>query len=191
MVDPESLRGGGAEHRDRLLGGGGVQVAPLHDVDAQRVQQAEARRLDAQGVGFDGGDQRRAVDVAFDLPGLGDVFDRVDAGDHRGRHERQLGGLAGEALAVGDGQQVRAEAFDLCEQPGLAGGGQAEHGDDRGDADRDPQRGEPGTHAPGAKPDARDAREIGGAQLRRGELCGGGSREVAGRAHGDALRVLR
>ena len=113
MVDPESLRGRGAEHRDRLLGGGGVQVAALHDVDAERVQQAEARRLDAQGVGFDGGDQRRAVDVAFDVPRLGDVFDRVDAGDHRRRDERQLGGLAGEALAVGDRQQVRPEAFDL------------------------------------------------------------------------------
>ena len=113
MVDPESLRGRGAEHRCGLLGGGGVQVAALHDADAQRVQQAEARRLEAQGVGFDGGDQWRAVDIAFDVPRLGDVFHGVDAGDHRGRDEGQLGGLAGEALAVGDGQEVRPEAFDL------------------------------------------------------------------------------
>ena len=54
-----------------------------------------------------------AVHLAFDLPGLGDGFDRVDARDHRRRHERQLGGLAGEALAVGDRQQVRAEPVDL------------------------------------------------------------------------------
>ena len=117
MVDPESLRGRGAEHRDRLLGGGGVQVAALHDLDAERVQQAEARRLDFQRIGFDGGDQRRAVHLPFDLPGLRDGFDRVDTGDHRGRDQRQLGGLAGEALAVGDGQEVCPEAFDLFEQP--------------------------------------------------------------------------
>jgi hypothetical protein len=77
------------------------------------VQQAEARRLNAQGVGFDGGDEWRPVDIAFDLPRLGDVFDRVDAGDHRGRDKRQLCCLAGEALAVGDRQEVRPEAFDL------------------------------------------------------------------------------
>jgi hypothetical protein len=114
MVDPESLRGGGAEHRGRLLGGGGVQVAALHDVDAQRAQQAEARSLNVQGVGFDCRNQRRVVDVAFHGPGLGDVFDGVDTGDHRGRGERQLGGLAGKALAVGYSQEVGPEAFDLC-----------------------------------------------------------------------------
>ena len=117
VVDPESLRGRGAEHRGRLLGGGGVQVAALHDVDAQRVQQAEARGLNTQSVGFDGGDQRRAVDAAFDLPRLRDIFDRVDTGDHRGRDERQLGRLAGEALAVGDGQEVRPQSVDLCSSP--------------------------------------------------------------------------
>ena len=52
VVDPESLRGGGAEHPHRLGGGGGVQVAALHDLDAQRVQQAEARRLDAPARWF-------------------------------------------------------------------------------------------------------------------------------------------
>ena len=174
VVDPESLRGGGAEHRDRLLRGGGVQVAALHDLDAERVQQAEARRLDFEGVGFDGGDQRRAVHLPFDLPGLRDGFDGVDAGDHRGRHERQLRGLAGEALAVGDGQEVRPEPVDLFEQPCLARGGQAEHGDDRGDPDRDPQRRERRTHPPRAQPHARDAREIGGPQPPRGEVRGAG-----------------
>jgi hypothetical protein len=34
VVDPESLSDGGAEHRSRLLGGGSVQIAALHDVDA-------------------------------------------------------------------------------------------------------------------------------------------------------------
>jgi hypothetical protein len=33
------------------------------------------------------------------------------------RDERQLGGLAGEALAVGDGQQVGAELVDLASSP--------------------------------------------------------------------------
>jgi hypothetical protein len=69
--------------------------------------------LDAQGVCFDGGDQRRAVDIAVDLPRLRDGFDGLDTGDHRGRDERQLGRFAGEALPVGDGQEVRSEAFDL------------------------------------------------------------------------------
>ena len=44
------------------------------------------------------------------VPGLRDAFDGVDAGDHRGRDEGQLGGLAGEALAVGDGQEIRPES---------------------------------------------------------------------------------
>jgi hypothetical protein len=88
VVDAQALRGGGAEHRDRLLGGGRVQVTALHDFDVQRMQQAEARRHDADRVRVDGGNQRGAVDVAFDLPRLGDRLDGVDAGDHRGRDER-------------------------------------------------------------------------------------------------------
>ncbi len=79
VVDAQPLRGGRAEHRDRLLGGGGVQVAALHDLDAQGVQQAEAGRLDAEGVGVDFRDQRGAVHLAFDLAGLRHAFDRVDA----------------------------------------------------------------------------------------------------------------
>ena len=113
VVDPESLRGGGAEHPHWLGGGRGVQIATLHDLDAERVQQAEARRLDFQCIGFDFRDQRRAVHLPFDLPGLSDSFDRVDTRDHRRRHQWQLRGLTREALTVGDGQEVRPQAFDL------------------------------------------------------------------------------
>ena len=126
--------------------------------------------------------------LPFDLPRLRDGFDGVDAGDHRGRDEGQLGGLAGEALAVGDGQEVRPEAFDLCQQPGLARGGQAEHGYDRGDPDRDPQRRERRAHPPGAQPHARDAREIGGAQPPRGEVRGGGSSRFGRRRRSSSHR---
>ncbi len=121
-------------------------------------------------------DQRGAVHVAFDLSRLRDAFDGVDAADHRGGDEGQLGGLAGEALAVGDSQQIRSEFVDLFEQPRLAGGGQAEHGNDRGDPDRDPQRGERRAQSPRAQPHARHAGEVGapqppGCEVRGARVC--------------------
>ena len=70
------------------------------------------------------------------------------------------------------------------QQPGLARGGQAEHRHDRGDADRDPQRGERRAHPPRAQPDARNAREIGGAQLLGGQIYRIGG-EVPSRGHDD------
>ena len=143
---------------------------------AERCQQVEARGLDAQRVRVDRGDQRGAVDRGGDLGRLRHARDRVDPGDHRGRSQWQLGGLAGEALAVGDRQKIGPEPIDLTKQPRLARGGEAEHGDDRGDPDRDPQCGEAGPQPPRAQADARDAREVGCAQLVWGQ---GGSR-----AHG-------
>jgi hypothetical protein len=169
VVDPQPLRGGGAEHRRRLLGAGRVQVAALHNRNPQRVQQAEACRLHAQGVGFHRRDQRRAVHVALHPPRLPHVFHRVDPSDHRRRNERQLRRLAGEALAVGHRQEVRPQAFDLRQQPRLAGGGKPEHSHNRSHPDRDPQRGQPRTHPPRAKPHARHPPEISEPQPAGGE----------------------
>ena len=88
-----------------------------------------------------------------------------------GAREGSSAVCAGEGLAVGDGEQVGAEPVDLGEQPGLGGGGEAEHGDDRGDADGDPERGQRGAELAGAQPDAGRA---------RGQV-GGRSRAAAGR----------
>ena len=75
---------------------------------------------------------------------------------------------------VRDVEQVGAELVDLGEQAGLAGGGDAEHGDDRGDADRDPERRERGAQPARAHADAGQPREVGGPQPRRREAGGGG-----------------
>ena len=192
MVDAQPLRGRGTEHRHRLLRGRGIQVAALSDRDVERVQQAETGRLDAERVGVDFWDQWGAVHLAFDLAGLRHAFDGIDAGDHRRRHEWQLRGLAGEALSVGDRQQVRSQLVDLFQQPRLAGGGQAQHRDDSCDADRDPKRRQSRAQAPCAQPDAGDPGQIGRPQSPRGEVrdpgvvCGG----IGDRAH-RALTGLR
>jgi hypothetical protein len=46
-VDPEPLCGGGAQHRDGLLGSGGVQIAASLDADADGARQPEAGRVAA------------------------------------------------------------------------------------------------------------------------------------------------
>ena len=104
--------------------------------------------------------------------------DRTDAGDHPGGGERQLGRLPEQGLAVGDGEQVGAELVDLGEQAGLRGGGEPEHGDDRGDADGDPERRQRRPDPARAQADARDAREVGETQPWRLDAQG------RGRAHG-------
>jgi hypothetical protein len=62
--------------------------------------------------------------------------------DHRRGAGREDDLLARLALPVGDDQQVRPEPVDLRQQVGLAGTGDPEHGDDRGDADRDSETGQ-------------------------------------------------
>ena len=52
--------------------------------------------------------------------------------------------------------------------------GEAEHGDDRGDADRDPERRERGAQAACAHADARDPGEVGGPQPRGCEVRAAG-----------------
>jgi hypothetical protein len=71
-----------------------------------------------------------------------------------------LGLGARERLTLADSEQVRPEPIDLAEQPGLRGGGEAKHGDDRGDPDRDPERREAGAKPPCAKSDARHSGEV-------------------------------
>jgi hypothetical protein len=90
--------------------------------------------------------------------------DGADAGDHSGRGERQLGRRPGQGLAGSDGQEVGAEPVDLGQQTRLGGGGEPEHGYDRGDSDRDPERRECGAQAAGAKTDAGNPGEVGDPQ---------------------------
>jgi hypothetical protein len=81
--------------------------------------------------------------VRYTLPSTFPVSATLSTGSTRPiirGHMRQLCGFAGEALTAGDRQQIRSEFVNLFEQPSLARGGQAEHRDDRGDPDRDPER---------------------------------------------------
>ena len=132
--------------------------------------QVQAGGLHGQGVGVDRRDQRAAVGVdVADGAGVVHGGDRADAGDHAGCGERELGGVAAEGLPVGDGEQVGAQLVDLGQQPGLGGGGEAEHGDDRGDADRDAERGQRGAQLAGAHAHGGESGQI----RRRGIRCGG------------------
>ena len=87
--------------------------------------------------------------------------------------------LPEERLAGGDGEEVRAEPVDLGEQAGPRRCREAEHGDDRRDADRDPERREPGADAAGAQPDAGDAGEVAGPQLQGRQRRGSAHRARA------------
>ena len=162
-VDAQQLRGEGAEHRDGLAGGGGVQEPALREAGARDRGQVQGGGFHAEGVGFDRGDERGlvGVDVA-DGAGVLHRGDPGQPGDHAGRRRGQLGGGAGEGLPVGDGQQVGAQLGDLGQQRGLGGGGQAQDGDDRRDADRDAQRRQPGAQLAGPQPDAGQGGQVPG-----------------------------
>jgi hypothetical protein len=145
VVDAEALGGGSAEHADRLGRGRGVEEAAVGDRGADRTGKVEAGGVDAERVGVDRGDQRAAVGVGTpDRAGVGDVVDGADAADHAGRVERERDRLAAEVLTGADGEEVGAELVDLVEQAGLGGGGEPEHGHDRGDPDRDAEGRESG-----------------------------------------------
>ena len=63
-----------------------------------------------------------------------------DAADHRRRATPAARLLAEERLARRHAQQVRAELVELRQQVGARGLGDPQHGDHRGDADRDAER---------------------------------------------------
>ena len=139
---PSSWAAVGAEHRDRLAGGGGVEVAALGDAGAGRGGQAQAGGGDGQRVGVDRGDQRAAVGVgAADRAGVLDGGDAGQLADHARRGVGQLGGPPEKVCPLVTVSRLVPRA-DLGEQPGLGGAGQAEDGDDRGHPDRDAQRGQ-------------------------------------------------
>jgi hypothetical protein len=177
-VDPEPLRGGGAEHRDRQPGRGRVEVAALRDGRPDRGKETEAGGLDAEAVGVDGGDVRAPVDLRVGRARPLDLRDRPDAGDHPRCRKRQLGRAPGERRSVGDGEQVGAEPVDLGQQPRLRGRGEAEHGHDRGHPDRDPERGQRGAQPSGAQADRGDPSQVGWRQPARDE---------GGHTHGSRL----
>ena len=180
-VDAEPLGGGRAQHRDRLLCGGGVEETAAGQGGAHRGGQAQAGGLDLQGVGLDGGDQRAAedADVGY-LPGALDLLHAGQAGDHARRGQRQFGDVAVEALPVLHGEQVGAELGDLGQQPGLGGGRQAQHRHDRRHPDRDPQRRQAGPQLAGAQAHAGEPAQVGGPQPGgdRGGGRGGGGHGV-------------
>ena len=164
-VDAEPLGGRGAEHDDRLSLGRRVEVGAADDRRADDRQQPQRCRLDAERACLRGRDERAAVDRGARAARVCDLGDGADASDHPRRRDRELCRGAEERLAVRDREQVGSEPIDLREQPGLRGGGQAEHRDDRRDADRDAERGETGAQPSGAHADARDPREVGQVQL--------------------------
>ena len=121
----------------------------------------------------------------------------------------QLGLLAEGGAAGLHGEQV-AELAQLVQQARLRRLGDAEHADDGGDADADPERGQRRPHPPAAQPEAPDpeqvaARQPGAAGCQRAgrrvtddppvsdldaPLHGGGHLEVVGDDHdGRALSV--
>ena len=119
-VDPEALRGSGAEDSNGFLGGCRVEVLALGDIGGDHREEVEGCGLDGQGVGVDRGDVGVAIGVGTaDCSGGLYLFDSEDPADHDGRRGGQLGRGAGDALAVADGEQVRAKLADLVEQASL------------------------------------------------------------------------
>ena len=156
---------------------GSCWVAALRKRPWARLVPAAAGRprlggFDAEGVGVDGGNQRAAVDAgAGGARGL-DGIDPGEAADHRGGVQRQFGGLAAEPLAVLDRQQVGAQRGDLRVQPGGGGGGKAEDGDDRCDANGDPQGRQGGAQPAGPQPYRSEPTQVGGPQPGRARAGG-------------------
>jgi hypothetical protein len=74
-VDAKQPRRDGAEHGGRLAGGGGVQEPALREAGAGRRGQVQRGGVNAEGVGFDRGDERGLVDVG-PADGAGGVCDR-------------------------------------------------------------------------------------------------------------------
>src|SRR5581483_2258201 len=166
-VDAEPLRRRVSQHCDRLAGSSGVEVLAGRDAGADRARQIEARRLDGEGIGVHGRDERAPVDVRARRAGVLHLLHRSDARDHSRGRERKLCGLSEQRLSVLDREQVGAELVDLGEEPRLRRRGETEHRDDGGDADRDPECGQRRAHAPSTQPDARHPGEVGRSQPRR------------------------
>ena len=188
-VDAEPRRGGRAEHGERLAGGDRVEVAAARDARSDGGWQLEAGRLHGDGVGVNDGDERAAVDVrAADRPRELDRADAADAGDHAGSGGGEFGGLAGQRLSVGDGQQVGPEPVDLGQQTGLRRRRQAEHGDDRGDPDRDAQGRERGAQLAREQPDRGQPAEVAEPQPAGGERRGHGAVSATTRPSSISIR---
>ena len=156
--------------------GRGVEVAPAARRSCRRRGAGRGRRLDAagrwsrppgsSGLRYTFAPTIRAVDRH--------PLDLGDPADHRRRRHRQLAFSPIRRLAVRDGQQVRAEAVDLGQQPRLARRREAQHRDHRGHPDGDPERRQRGAQPPRAQADARHAGEVGGAQPDRDEAAHAG-----------------
>ena len=154
-------RGDRAEHRDGHAGSPLVEPVAACDAGAENGQQAEARGPHLEPAGFAHRDQRAPVDLlVVHQGGVGHQVDVVQERDPRRRLVGQQCRPAGEALSGLDGQQVRAQPVDLCDQTGLGGGGQAENAHDRRGPDRDPERGQRGPQRPGSQPDTRDPQPV-------------------------------
>src|SRR5205085_8275062 len=121
VVDAEAPRGHRAQDGHRFGGGRRIQVGPGGQAGADDGGQAKAGRLDRKAIAVNGGNVRAAVGTRADGPGVLDAGDGADPGDHAGRGDRELGGITEQVLPVSDGEQVRAQAVYLREQPRLRG----------------------------------------------------------------------
>jgi hypothetical protein len=155
-----SRRRDGAEHDRR------VAAVRLVEEDARLDRSVEGREQvgvggeDADAVRPRRGDVVRAPHRGVRRALGGDLLDRVEAGDHPRRRERQRRCLAEQRLAGRDREQVRSQLVELGEQVGLARLRDPEHGDHGGDAERDPDGRQGRPQAASSEPDRADAQDV-------------------------------
>ena len=157
-------------------GGRRVQEPALREAGAGHCGQAQGGRLDAEAAGFDRGDERGLVDAdAADSAG---VLHRGDPGSRAIMPGAATGSSAvspERACPLVTVSRLVPSAGDLGQQRGGGGGGQAQDGDDRRDADRDAQRGQPGAQLAGPQPGAGEGGQVRGPQPGRGRRGRGGA----------------
>ena len=168
LVDPQPLRGGGAEHGDRFVSGGPVQVAALGHAGAHGGRQAQAGGVDGEGVGVDAGIS--GLRKAFTLVTVPVSCTWVTPGNRVIIPGAVTGSSAVPPVRVWPfctvSRLVPSRAISR-QQTCLGGGRQAKHGRDGRDPDRDPERRQAGPQLAGPQPHRRQPCHVRGTQPRR------------------------
>ena len=160
VLDAEQAGRLGPEDDRREVGRRRVQKGAVRDGGPEGGRQGGVGGAERDAVGVDARHKSGAVHVGIgDGADLGHVRDRPDARHHAFGGGGQLGLLTEGGAGGLDGEEV-AELPELVEQTGLRRLGDAEHADDRRDADADPEGGQHRSHPPAAQPEAPDAEQV-------------------------------
>ena len=143
VVDPEPLGSDRPEYDRRKRHSLVVEEASVGHGPLERVEQLWFGGQHVEAVLVV--DILVALNIGVELRYRRRLFDGADPAHHGGRLRREFGALTEQVVAGLDLQQVGAELVDLGDQIGLAGTRDAEHGDHRGDPDRDSDRRQQGT----------------------------------------------